>query len=81
MLAADMGQFYSQKFEPTAGFSSALRRPIGQFEWRAALHWFWFRNIGVMSLVYRQTQLDANPDRPQDPTLQREIQLETQFRF
>jgi len=81
MLAADMGQFYSQKFEPTAGFSSALRRPIGQFEWRVALHWFWFRNIGVMSLVYRQTQLDANPDRPQDPTLQREIQLETQFRF
>jgi len=81
MLAADIGQFHAQNFEPTGGSSSSLRRPIGQFEWRVGMHWFWFRNIGVLSVVYRQTDLDANPDRPQDPTLERELQIETQFRF
>ncbi|NOY91000.1 MAG: hypothetical protein GXP55_07275 [Deltaproteobacteria bacterium] len=81
MFAADIGQFYSQGFTPDGGFDSLLRRPINQFEWRVALHWFWFRNIGVLSAVYRQTVFDDNPDRPQDPTLERELQVEAQFRF
>lgn len=81
LLAADTGQFHSQEFDPSGGFGSTLRRPIGQFEYRVGLHWFWYRNIGVLSAVYRETHLDDNPDRPQDPTLERELQIEAQFRF
>ncbi len=81
MLAADVGQFYSQDFEPNDAFGGSLRRPLDHFEWRAAMHWYWYRNIGVLSLLYREAHIEDNPDRSDDETLERELRLEGQFRF
>ncbi len=81
MLAADIGQFYAGRFQETPDFDSELRRPIDELVFRAALHWFFYRNIGLLSLLYREGHLEENPDRPEDPTLERELRLEAQFRF
>jgi len=81
MFAADIGGFYAGDYEETPEFDAALRRPLGEFQWRAALHWYWYRNIGILSLLFSETRLEANPDRPTDPTLEREVRLEAQFRF
>jgi hypothetical protein len=86
MLAADVGGFFAQPFQPATGdpipdFDSAFRRPLDKFQWRVALHWYWFRNIGMLSLMFRETHLEENPDRAQDNILEREMRLEAQFRF
>ena len=62
MLAADVGGFFAQNFQPGPGdpipdFDSAFRRPLDQFQWRVALHWYWFRNIGLLSLMFRETEV------------------------
>ena len=81
MFAADVGGFYAGDYEEIPEFDAALRRPLGEFQWRAALHWYWYRNIGILSLLFSETRLEANPDRPTDATLEREVRLEAQFRF
>jgi len=86
MLAADVGGSFAQEFQPGPGdpmpdFGAGFNRPIDQFQWRVALHWYWFRNIGLLSLMFRETRLEENPDRAQDSTLEREMRLEAQFRF
>ncbi len=86
MLAGDIGYYFAQNFQPGPGdampsFSSAFNRPLDQFQWRVALHWYWFRNIGLLSVMFRETQYEQNPDRPQDNILERELRLEAQFRF
>ncbi|MBW2463735.1 MAG: hypothetical protein JRH11_18940 [Deltaproteobacteria bacterium] len=82
MFAGDIGGFYPSEYgEGEPDFDSALRRPIQQFQWRVAAHWFWFRNIGLLSLMYRESRFEQNPDRAQDNTLEREMRLEAQFRF
>lgn len=81
MLAADVGSFFQDDFPETVEFDATLRRPIDQFVWRAALHWYFYRNIGVLSLLFRDAYLEENVDRPEDPTRERELRLEAQFRF
>jgi hypothetical protein len=85
MLAADIGSFFAQDFQPLPGeepeFDASLRRPLDELQWRVALHWYWFRNIGLMSLMWRETQREENPDNLDNPILERELRLEAQFRF
>ncbi|MFK7985011.1 MAG: hypothetical protein AB8I08_03195 [Sandaracinaceae bacterium] len=58
MLAFDVGGFFVPlRYDPAAvtsggGFSSQFREPVEEFQARAALHWYYFRNIGIMSLLY-----------------------------
>lgn len=80
MFAADYGQFVSSEFEDTADYGT-VDRPLDELQFRAALHWFWYRNIGLMSLMYSETHVEENPDSPADPTIERTLNLETQFRF
>ncbi|MEZ4287494.1 MAG: hypothetical protein R3A47_04990 [Polyangiales bacterium] len=35
------------------------------------MHWYFFRNIGVLSAVYSQTHIEHNPDYPDDPRKER----------
>lgn len=83
VLAADIGSFYATEFDdlPDGGFDSALRRPLDELQWRVALHFFYYRDIGLLSLVYSDTDIERNPDRPEDPTRERELSIEAQFRF
>ncbi|MBX3273505.1 MAG: hypothetical protein KF729_24795 [Sandaracinaceae bacterium] len=58
VLAADVGGFFvpveydPAVLGPSGGFSSLFRQPVEEFQVRAALHWYYFRNIGLMSLMY-----------------------------
>jgi len=96
MFAADVGGFFVPlEYDPrvldeVGGFSAQFREPIEQFQWRAALHWYYFRNIGVLSLLYsmnlecQQVFGDAclPPEGQPDAALtQHEVRLEAQFRF
>jgi hypothetical protein len=84
MIAADIGGTYSGDYQNLpAGFDfdSSFRRPLDQTEWRVALHWYYFRNIGILSLLYREDYFERNPDNPEAPIVERELRLEAQFRF
>ncbi|MCC6873296.1 MAG: hypothetical protein IT378_03225 [Sandaracinaceae bacterium] len=84
MLAADVGGFYAPleySNLPSGGFGSAFDRPLELFQWRVAFHWYYFRNIGILSLLYSETYNQENPDRPEDALAVRELRLEAQFRF
>jgi hypothetical protein len=87
MLAADIGQFYAQDFEGTFDFGGSVRRPLDELQFRAAVHWYWYRNIGLLSLLYRHAIREQDTERPEDPTnptgdfTEREVRLELQFRF
>ncbi|MCA9603136.1 MAG: hypothetical protein KC417_13980 [Myxococcales bacterium] len=82
-LAADVGSYKASEFKklPVGGFDSELRRPLDEFQFRTALHWYYWRNIGVLTLLYKHDVIEKNPDNPTDPRINREIHLETQFRF
>jgi hypothetical protein len=81
VFSADVGGFHAQSFDDTPTFDAALQRPIDELQFRAALHVYWYKNIGLFSVLYRENHLGENPDRPEDPTLEREILAEVQFRF
>lgn len=81
MIAADVGQFLAFDFDEDPDFDSLLRRPLDETQIRAAIHWFYYRQTGLISLLYTHRIIDENPDRPEDTTTEREIRLEAQFRF
>lgn len=93
MFAADVGGFFVPlEYDPrvTPAFSSQFRQPIEQFQVRAALHWFYFRNIGILSLLFAMNMECQRvfgdqcrpPDAQPDAALtEYEARLEAQFRF
>ncbi len=58
MFAADVGGLhmplaYDQRvIDSIGGFSSQFHQPTEVFQVRGALHWYYFRNIGILSLLY-----------------------------
>ncbi|MDX1578877.1 MAG: hypothetical protein R3266_10340 [Gemmatimonadota bacterium] len=58
MAAFDVGGFFvGLPYDPAVvasvgGFSAQFREPVEEFLARVALHWYYFRNIGIMSLLY-----------------------------
>lgn len=58
MFAADVGGLhmpvaYDQRVvDMIGGFSSQFHQPTEIFQARGALHWYYFRNIGILSLLY-----------------------------
>ncbi|MCA9583082.1 MAG: hypothetical protein KC416_14885 [Myxococcales bacterium] len=82
-LAADVGSFYSQDYLnlPGGAYSAAIPRPLDELQWRVAAHWYFFQNIGVLSLVYSELYIEENPDRPDAQELERQLLLQAQFRF
>jgi hypothetical protein len=96
MLAADVGGlFMPLEFDPNVvnmmgGFSAQFRQPTEIFQWRAALHWYYFRNIGILSLLYSmrmecQSLFDGecrpSDAQPEAAITEHELRLEAQFRF
>ncbi len=78
VLAADVAQLTAADIDTT---NPDLQQPLDQFQFRVALHWWWFRNIGLLTLLYRETHIEDQLDRDDDRTLEREVRLEAQFRF
>ena len=85
MIGADFGQFLPGEMEKPIGFDdmgTELRRQQETTLWRAALHWFFWKNIGLASILYsdiEQTSRDADADKP--TSREREVRLEVQYRF
>lgn len=96
-LAADVGHFLSSDpgmltsvtgIEVDGDFDSlpnSLRRQVNQVQARAALHWFFWRQNGVMTARYSYTMADPIPlgaqaDR-QFPVVTNEVVLQAQLRF
>jgi hypothetical protein len=84
MLAADVGGFY--RLSDYAGLPpgttpDSVRFQPEQFQWRFAIHWFYFRNVGILTLLYRELYREHVSSNPNLFDTEREIRLETRFRF
>lgn len=96
-LAADVGHFYTSELGtltsvsgiPIAGdlttVPNSIRRQRNQIQARAALHWFFWRQNGVMTLRYTFDNADPIPLGPQRdrtfPVISHEGVLQAQLRF
>lgn len=84
LLAADIGELWLGKpnlpwtKEAKKSFSNGESRNV--LTWRVALHWFFWRNIGIASLLYSEmssykSQAISETDRIQNSELRFEIQF------
>lgn len=94
-FAVDGGQFYTSDFgaletatgykvkKPPATLSSDLRRERAETDLRAALHFFFWRNNGVLSLRYAMQIADSSlaASKRTAPITTHDMWLSTQFRF
>lgn len=80
LLAADIGQFIAGEMtNPPAVEETDIRRQNNELQWRVGLHWYYWRSIGVMSLIYTDSLTagrNGNPD-----VVERTLQLTAQYRF
>jgi|GEM_PF-324469 len=92
MLGFDIGGFLPGEIgkapDPDFQYTTDLRRQRGEFQWRAAAHFYIWRNIGILSAVvtdqYQFATVEnlARPDtRPTENDNNREFKLVAQFRF
>jgi hypothetical protein len=97
MVAADVGGFFVPlEYDPNVlaeidGFSANFPEPIEEFQVRAALHWYYFRNIGILSLMYSMRMVcqrvfgdgicEPPSSQPEAAITEHEVRLEAQFRF
>lgn len=85
LLGADFGMYQADDFSELP-IGSDQDQPQDQLQFRVAMHWFWFRNIGLLSLMYTENHTQGRVNR-EDPSqrledeIERNIRLEAQFRF
>ncbi len=61
MLAADVGQYFTTTFEdPPEEFESDLRRQLREFQYRAAAHFYLWRNVFFATLIFRDRRVEPN---------------------
>lgn len=88
MISADFGEYVAQPFdkaklEEAGGFSSTLRKPNDERQIRGALHWFFYRDIGVLSALYTERFVKDGQKVGDDYINMKErlAQLVAQYRF
>nr|MDQ3037825.1 hypothetical protein [Myxococcota bacterium] len=85
-FAADFGGVYMVENWSAGAFppmDPAFREQLDELQWRAAIHWYFFRSTGILAFLYSETYLEENPNprRADDPEVERELRLEARFRF
>ncbi len=88
VISADVGGFFTPlAYDPTmlAPLSTGARNDLflpEEFQWRASLQWFFFRNVGTLTALYRE---NYSPQVIHTTSLrspiERELRLEARFRF
>lgn len=79
-LAVDYGAYLAGDYgNPPEVFTGELRNQRDESEIRAAAHYYFFRNIGVLSLVYRNRDVKAGNGR--DGFKEEVLRMVAQFRF
>lgn len=83
LLAADVGGVWqTEPYSPGAmPTDPSFRQQLDEWQWRVALHWFFFRSTGVLAALYRETYFMENVDDLSQPEVERELRLEARFRF
>ncbi len=85
LFAADVGGFYHVSAYHNLPTGGAMT-PTGvtyqpeQFQYRAALHWFFYRDVGILTLLYAETQRE-HVATALVPDIERVIRIESRFRF
>jgi len=89
MLAADFGEFVADEFSTLTQSvfeGSRLRKPNDERQIRAAAHFYFYRDIGVLSLVYNY-RLERNGERDAEAVdgyrdlTEQSVDLVAQYRF
>ena len=78
-LGADIGHFTTTPYDNAPEvLETELRRQKDEWQARAALHWYFYRNIGLASLLFTERHID-DPD--EDEEIERQFRVEIQYRF
>lgn len=82
LLGADIGGYLpGDMSNPPAAFSSTVPRPLREWQYRAAAHFYFYRHVGVASLVWSDHFIEGHPTLPRDTVREQTLRLEAQFRF
>ena len=82
MLGADFGEFVPTDPEnPPELEETELRRQLSEMQWRVALHWYFWRNVGVATLLYKDREVEPSVKGQVEPDRERSLGLTVQYRF
>ncbi len=81
MFGADIGQFLPGEMdEPPLVAETDIAKQLKELQFRVGAHWFFYRNVGVLSLIYSDRTIEAADPGAED-THERILKLVGQFRF
>ena len=82
MIGADFGEFVAgDRGKEPENLELELRRQLNELQWRVALHWYFWRNVGVATLLYTDREVEPSSSTQVDPDRERDLRLEIQYRF
>ena len=83
LIGADYGQFlpFKPEKQPDDDFQKQiLARQLEETQWRVAMHWYFWRNVGVATLIYSDRTIEADSPESEN-TKERKLSLTVQYRF
>ena len=81
LLAADVGQYLPGEMEEAPPVAETdIARQQEELQWRVGLHWYFWRNIGVISAVYSDRKVSDDAEGA-DPLRERIFKIVGQYRF
>lgn len=80
-MAADVGGLNMvEPWSAAADPTGERRRQLDEFQWRVALHWYFFRSTGILAVLYREHYQTEDP-RARFYEVERDVRIEARFRF
>lgn len=82
MFGADWGEFIPLDPEnPIVNPGLEIRRQRTERQGRVALHWYFFRNIGIASVLFQYREVEPTRSGQIDPDEDHALKVEIQYRF
>jgi len=82
IVGADFGEFIAYDMgNPPDVLETDLKRQLNELQWRVALHWYFWRNVGVATLMYIDREVEPSDKDQKDPDRERRAFLNVQYRF
>lgn len=80
-ITADFGQYLPGEMDnPPALAETDILRQLEELQWRVGAHWYFYRNIGVLSAIYSDRTLENRREGEPD-THERTFKVVGQYRF
>lgn len=80
LLAADFGEYLAGEMKnPPAKLETDLKKQLDERQLRFAAHFYFYRNVGVMSVLYKDRSIQNAKGGPANR--EQEVSLEAQYRF